>query len=132
MRAKICVVGLCGVLAMGLAACSSGPTLSEREAEIANLRRQVETQRSQITAKEEEAKRLTAQVAAAKKLEVQVSALEERIKGMQDIVMAKNDEISRLENKLDAAKKKAAAKAPAKKPKPKPAAKSDTKSKETP
>ncbi len=132
MRAKICVVGLCGVLAIGLAACASGPTLSEREAEIANLRRQVETQRSQLTAKDEETKRLAAQLAAAKKLEVQVSALEERIKGMQDIVMAKNDEISRLENKLEAAKKKAAAKAPAKKAKPRPAAKSDMKSKETP
>ena len=132
MRAKICVVGLCGVLAIGLGACASGQTLSEREAEIANLRRQVETLKSQVTVKDEEAKRLAAQMAAAKKLEVQVSALEERIKGMQDIVMAKNDEISRLENKLEAAKKKTAAKAPAKKPRPKPAAKSDTKSKETP
>jgi predicted RNase H-like nuclease (RuvC/YqgF family) len=88
----------------------------------------VETQRSQLNSKDEEAKRLAAQLAAAKKLEVQVSALEERIKGMQDIVMAKNDEIGRLENKLEAAKKKVAAKPPAKKPKPRPAAKS----KETP
>lgn len=129
MRAKIWGVGLCGVLAIGLAACASGPTLSEREAEIANLRRQVETLRTQNNAKDEEAKRLTAQLAASKKLEVQVSALEERIKGMQDIVMAKNDEISRLEKQLEP-KKKAAAKAPAKKPKP--VAKSVTKGKETP
>jgi len=131
MRAMIWVVGLCGVLAIGIAACAGGPTLSEREAEVANLRRQVETLRSQITAKDEEAKRLTAQLAASKKLEVQVSALEERIKGMQDIVMAKNDEISRLEKQLEA-KKKVAAKAPARKPKPKATAKSVTKSKEMP
>jgi septal ring factor EnvC (AmiA/AmiB activator) len=115
MKAKTRVVGLLGALVIGLAACADGTvqTASERDAQVTDLRRQVESLRAQYLAKDQEAKRLAAELAAAKKLEAQVSALEERLRGMQDIVMAKDEQVARLELQLEAATAKKAA--PAKK-----------------
>lgn len=111
MKARTRVVGLLGALVIGLAACADGAmrTASERDAEVNDLRRQVESLRSQYLAKDQEAKRLAAELAAAKKLEAQVTALEERLRGMQDIVMAKDEQVARLELQLEAANAKKAA-----------------------
>jgi len=122
MNPKSHVVGLVAVLALVLAACAggNGQVASERDTEVTDLRRQVESLRSQVAAKDQEAKRLAAELAAAKKLETQISALEERLRLMQDMVMAKDEQVARLEVQLEAAnaKKAAPAKGPAKKAMP--------------
>ena len=120
MNPKHRVVGFVGVLAIVLAACAggNGQVASERDAEINDLRRQVESLRAQVVAKEQEAKRFATGAAAAKALEAQVAALEERLRGMQDIVMAKDEQVARLEVQIEDLKKAAAVKEPAKKTKP--------------
>ena len=114
------MVGLVGMLAILLAACAggNGQVAKERDAELSDLRRQVESLRSQVVVKDQEAKRLAAGAAAAKKLEEQVTSLEERLKLMQDIVMTKDEQVTRLEVQIEDLKKAAVAKGPTKKTAP--------------
>lgn len=120
------VIGLMGVLAIVLAACAggNGQVTSERDAEVNNLRHQVESLRVRLATKEQEAARLATDAAAAKALDAKVTALEERLRGMQDILIAKDEQMARLEIQIEDMKKAAAAKEPAKKTKPKASTKS--------
>lgn len=125
MNSRHRVIGFVGVLAFVLAACAGGneQVMSEQETAINDLRRQVESLRAQVSAKDQEAKSLAAGASKAKNLETQVGALEERLKMMQDMVMTKDEQVAKLEVQLEEIKKKTAAKPPMKKAKPEAAVK---------
>ena len=130
MNSRHRVVGFVGVLAFVLAACAGGndQVMSKQETAMNDLRRQVDSLRAQVSAKDQEAKNLAAGASKAKNLEAQVGALEERLRMMQDMVMTKDEQVTRLEVQVEDLKKAAAAKGPAQKTKPQVA----TKGKEKP
>jgi TolA-binding protein len=119
MNAKTALSCLLGVLMLTLTACGSAELMREKDRENVDLRRHVEQLRSQVQAKEDEARKLAGQLAEAKKLQTQVSALEDRLRVMDDMMMAKSEDLAKMEAQLAAAKDAAAAKpARAKKGKP--------------
>ena len=122
MNSRYRVVGFVGILAFVLVACAGGndQVMKEQETAMTVLRAQVESLRSQVAAKDQEVKALTAGASKAKNLEAQVGALEERLKMSQDMVMAKDEQVSKLEVQLEEMKKMAA-KSAMKKSKPNPA-----------
>jgi chromosome segregation ATPase len=119
MKSRHRTIGFVGVLAFVLAACAGGSdqAMTEQETSINDLRRQVESLRAQVSARDQEVQRLSARASAAKTMETQVSALEERLRGMQDILLAKDEQVAKLEVQLEEIKRKAA-RPPVKKAKP--------------
>ena len=118
MNAKTALSCLLGVLMLTLTACGSAELMREKDRENVNLRRQVEQLRAQVQAKEDEARNLAGQLAEAKKLQTQVMALEDRLRVMDDMMMAKSEDLAKMEAQLAAAKEAAAKPARARKGKP--------------
>jgi septal ring factor EnvC (AmiA/AmiB activator) len=109
MKSRHRMIGFVGVLAFVLAACAGNDqVMTEQETSINDLRRQVESLRAQVTAKDQEIQKLSARASSAKTMETQVSALEERLRGMQDILLAKDEQVAKLEVQLEEMKRKAA------------------------
>jgi septal ring factor EnvC (AmiA/AmiB activator) len=104
MNAKTALSCLLGVLMLMLTACGSADLMREKDRENVNLRRQVEQLRAQVQAKEDEARKLADQLAEAKKLQTQVMALEDRLRVMDDMMMAKSEDLAKMEAQLAAAK----------------------------
>ena len=125
MNAKSGLLGLIAMMAMMFSACAfdSAQVGRDKDREITDLQRQVEQMRMQVRARDEDGRRLAAQLAEAKKLEAQVVGLESRLKAMDDIMMSKSEDIAKLESQLAAAKEAAAAKGKGKKGKAAPAPK---------
>jgi outer membrane biosynthesis protein TonB len=124
MNSRHRVVGFVGVLAFVLAACAGGneEVITEQATAMNDLRRQVESLRAQVSGRDQEIQRLSAGASASKTLEKQVSALEERLRGMQDILLAKDEQLAKTEVQLEELKK-SAAKPAVKKAKPEAAVK---------
>jgi septal ring factor EnvC (AmiA/AmiB activator) len=104
MNTKTGLSCLLGSLMLVLTACGSAELMRERDRENAELRGYAEQLRAQVNTTEDEARKLRSQLAEARKLQAQVAALENRLRIMGDIVMAKSDEIAKLEAQLADAK----------------------------
>lgn len=119
MNSRHRMIRFVGVLAFVLTGCAGGndQVKTEQETAITDLRRQVESLRGQVSAKDQEVQRLSARASSAKTLETQVSALEARLRGMQDILLAKDEQVAKLEVQIEEMKKRPA-KSPVKKAKP--------------
>ena len=83
---------LLGALMLTLTACGSADLLREKDRENTDLRRYAEQLRLQAKAKDDEVRKLEAQLADAKKLQTQVTALEDRLRVMDDMMMSKSEE----------------------------------------